>query len=78
MNLTDKIWAARNNSVASSRMHKEPDFIMLHPVNKSDLYKSLKGFSGFTINNGEIIMIYGIKIIWTISIEEDDIICTYK
>lgn len=49
---------------------EKPDYIMIHPINKEIIEKE-------EIILSNINKIFGIKIIWTESIEKDEIICTF-
>ena len=71
----DKIKEIINQSINIS--YKEPDYIMIHSIKKEILLKELFKKCKNIPHNVKNIKVFGIKIIWTDDINEDEMICTY-
>ena len=71
------IWHERNNFCR--RIGRKPNYVMIHNCNKTSLLEEAQNATrcGRTcpINNH---MCFGMKVIWTLDIGQNDVICTYS
>ena len=72
----DLIWMMRNE--CAKHLGKYPDNVMIHPVKKEQIYDEAKQVQGFVVLDSKLQKIFGMKVIWTEEIEDDEVICTYN
>jgi hypothetical protein len=70
------IWGKRNEAVIYNNEY--PDNVMIHPRNKENLIGESMKVSGFILMESKNQKIFGMKVIWTYEIEENEVICTYN
>lgn len=68
------IWLHRNNFVRS--VGRYPDYVMIHPNNRTKLLEEAQETLAFELMESERHHCFGMKVIWTTEIKEDDVICT--
>lgn len=71
------IWQERNICAYNER-GRYPDNVMIHPAHKNNIYSETESMGAYTMNRGKMTHYFGMKVIWTDDIEEDEIICTYN
>lgn len=76
LNLIEIIWRHRQNSIRKNL--NEPNFVMIHPIHKGDLYQCAMNESVSLFNEGRLKKIFGMQVIWTDDIEESEIIPTFR
>ena len=70
------IWQERNNFCRT--IGRQPNYVMIHNCNRTSLLNEAKAALyelGVSINDH---MCFGMKVIWTNDIGENDVICTYS
>lgn len=62
-----------------TRNHGEfPDNVMIHLVHKNTMYRYQSKLFGLTWKHDKMTHCFGMRIIWTDCIDEEEIICTYN
>lgn len=73
----NSIWEARN--IFCRNVGRQPDYVMVHVCNKCSILEEAQKANIYELmcptNNHRC---FGMKIIWTADIEENDVICTYN
>lgn len=74
---SDLIWQERNTCAYNER-GRYPDNVMIHPAHKNNVYGEAESITAYTTYRGRMTHYFGMKVIWTDDIGEDEVICTYN
>jgi len=72
-----RIWKTRNECAYNQR-GDYPDNVMIHPKHKSAIYTEAHHTAAFEGSFGQLTHCFGMLVVWTDVIKEDDVICTYN
>jgi hypothetical protein len=72
----DLIWKERNNFCRN--IGRYPDYVLIHVCNKPSILEEAQKANIYELMCPTIHRCFGMKVIWTTDIAENDVICTYS
>lgn len=74
---SDLIWRQRQKCIYHE-CGRLPDNVMIHPKHKDAIYDEVVNSCSITTNKGKLTHFFGMLVVWTDHIGDDDVICTYN